>query len=90
MDPVMLYRVSDGAQYLVDTPAEKVTLLSAGYSETPPAPEDVVPVVDVQHPENHSVQDVEKFLSVHPELTETVVEAEKKGKNRATIVGSGS
>ena len=90
MDPVKLYRVSDGAEYVVDTMPEKVQLLSSGYSETPPAPEDVVPVVDVQHPENHSVEDVTKFVAAHPELKDTVVAAEaaRGDKARKTIVGS--
>ena len=90
MDPVTFY-TNDGREYTADTPAEIVQLRSQGLSETPPSQDEVVPQVDVQHPENHSVEDVQKFLAVNPTLTETVVEAEKArgDKARKTIVGEG-
>lgn len=86
MDPVQLYS-PEGVAYTADTPAVLVQLRSAGYTEK--EPENVVPQVDIQHPENHSVQDVQAFIAANPTLEPAVVEAEKArgDKARKSIVG---
>lgn len=38
-------------------------------------------------PGEHTVAEVEDYLAAHPDETDAVLEAEKAGKNRTTLVG---
>lgn len=80
----------DGRPYSTASPTEITRLKFSGYTTTPPEQlvvtdaEQLAPVVF--DPAEHTVDQVHEFLKEHPELAESVVAAERQGKNRSSIV----
>lgn len=90
MDLVTLYAPDGSGAVDVSSPREATNLRAAGYRDTPPTaitvetPDDRV----VFDPSQHTVEQVQAFISEHPEFTEQVLDAERAGKNRAGLIGA--
>jgi hypothetical protein len=54
---------------------------------TEPAPEQKTQKSASFDPGEHTVADVEAYIAKHPDQRDAVLEAEKSGKARATLVG---
>jgi hypothetical protein len=87
VEPVTLY-APDGRPTVVRSKVEETNLRASGYRDQRPQ----ALVVDTApagkfDPAEHTVTEVEVFIAEHPELSESVIAAEKAGRNRSGIVG---
>ena len=83
-EPVDFYSVTTGAKFTAKSPGE-VTRLSYSRSHTRERSTAEAALFD---PGAHKVAEVIDYLSKNPEQTQRVIEAEKTGQNRSSIVGS--
>lgn len=88
-----LYRHRNGRMVRIDAPPAIDPLPVESAAPEAPTAADVSepgPVTESVKfdPAEHSVAEVFAFLVEHPEQTDAVIEAERNGKNRKSIVGA--
>jgi hypothetical protein len=85
--PVTFYSTRSGAEYVTSDPAEIIRLRAArGHTEDRAEVSEAVGG-SLFDPSAHDVSAVIEYLSTHTEDYQRVVEAERAGKNRKSIVG---
>jgi hypothetical protein len=90
-----LYRHRGGRMVRIDAPPAPEPSPSveapreAPQAPSAPAPEPIAPIAPSHefNPGEHSVADVLAYMAAHPERVEAVLDAERAGKNRKSVVG---
>lgn len=87
MDRTTLY-APDGRTVETSVQAEVTRLQLAGYSTTPPEALKVADEPAPFDPAEHTVDQVLTFIEEHPDSADAVLELERHGKNRSSLIGS--
>jgi hypothetical protein len=88
MDAVTLYDPRTQQAVVVTVATEESRLRAAGYSDVPPTAVTVPDEEDAAFdPAEHTVEAVRQFMVDHRDLAETVLAAERAGRNRVSLTG---